>query len=90
LHQLLYKIEKSGRREGCAMTMVLVKENKNFVAMKEKPSSGNEEVTAFCPKCKALQTVWLNGDMLLPTRKYTQVGKNVYHNCGSKQPCRLY
>ncbi len=49
-----------------------------------------EEVMAFCPQCKALQTVWLDGGALMSTRKFIQVGKNVYHNCGSNQPCRLY
>jgi 5-methylcytosine-specific restriction endonuclease McrA len=60
-----------------------------------KTTQGNksyktEEAMAFCPQCKALQTVWLDGGALMPTRKFIQVGKNVYHNCGSRQPCRLY
>jgi hypothetical protein len=62
------------------MTMVLAKEKDNLIVVREKPASKTEEVMAFCPKCKALQTVWLNGDALLPTRKYIQEGKNIYHN----------
>jgi hypothetical protein len=48
------------------------------------------EVAAFCPGCKALQTVWINSDKLMPTRKFTQERNEVYHDCGSNQPCRLY
>jgi len=52
-------------------------------------SLGGEEVTAFCPTCKALQTLWFTGDRLVQTRKYFQDGARVYHDCGSDEPCRL-
>jgi hypothetical protein len=58
-----------------------------------QPEIGNalsEEAVAFCPACKALQTVWLNDNRLMPTRKFRQIGNRVYHDCGSNQPCRLY
>jgi hypothetical protein len=45
---------------------------------------------AFCPGCKAFQTVWLDGDRLMSTRRFTQEGSQVYHNCGAEQPCHLY
>jgi hypothetical protein len=49
-----------------------------------------EEVMIYCQQCKALQTIWLDGTAMMPTQKYTQQGNNIYHNCGSKHPCKLY
>jgi hypothetical protein len=49
-----------------------------------------EEAMAFCPHCKALQTVWLSGGVLMPTRKFYQIADHIYHDCGSGQPCHLY
>jgi hypothetical protein len=73
-----------------SMTLVSEKEIKPF-AVKEEPYTGESlEMMAFCPGCKAIQTVWLNGDRLMSTRKFTQLGNHIYHNCGSSQPCRLY
>jgi len=48
------------------------------------------EVVVFCPQCKALQTVQIIDSKLTPTRKFTQQGGNIYHDCGSTKPCRLY
>lgn len=48
------------------------------------------EVIALCPTCKALQPIQLTNDGLMQTRKFTQEGKNIYHDCGSHQPCRLF
>jgi hypothetical protein len=58
----------------------------------EQATSGilSGEVVAFCPVCKALQTVWFTKGRLVPTRKFSQDGDQVYHDCGSKEPCRLY
>ena len=50
----------------------------------------SREAVAFCPECKAFQTVWFSGNTLIPTRKFNQAGSQVYHDCGSSQPCRLY
>ena len=72
------------------MEITLERETKVSKARQENTTYKTEEAMAFCPQCKALQTVWLNGGELMPTRKFIQVGKNVYHNCGSRQPCRLY
>jgi hypothetical protein len=72
------------------MMSTLVQERKNVSVREANDASRVEEVMAFCPRCKALQTVWLNGDTLKPTLKFIQVGSHIYHNCGATQPCRLY
>jgi len=51
-------------------------------------SSG--EAVAFCPHCKTFQTVWVERNMLISTRKFFQEGSRIYHDCGSSQPCHLY
>jgi len=51
--------------------------------------TSSEELVALCPKCKAFETLWFNGDKMVPTRKYIQIGKRVYHDCGSQEPCHL-
>jgi hypothetical protein len=72
------------------MTLTSVKENR-VSPLRESPSTAeSKEMMAYCPGCKAFQTVWLSGDRLMTTRKFTQVGDYIYHNCGSDQPCRLY
>ena len=48
------------------------------------------EVMAFCPSCKSFETVWFDGGILMSTRKFTQRGNLVYHDCCSVRPCRLY
>ena len=48
------------------------------------------ELMAFCPHCKTLETVWCTGNTLVQTRKFSQVGIRIYHDCGSMEPCRLY
>ncbi len=48
------------------------------------------EFIIFCPKCKAFETVCLIENMLVPTKKFSQVGARIYHDCGSKEPCCLY
>jgi hypothetical protein len=48
------------------------------------------EVMALCPVCKAFQTLWFTGSRLTQTRKFSQFGERVYHDCGSNKPCRLY
>ncbi len=48
-----------------------------------------DELVAFCPGCKAFETLWFTGDTLVQTRKYMQVGARVYHDCGSDEACRL-
>lgn len=48
-----------------------------------------DELVAFCPKCKAFETLWFNDESLVPTRKFLQVGRRIYHDCGSDEACRL-
>ncbi len=72
------------------MTLVSVKENRATQLKEPVSTTESTEMMAYCPGCKAFQTVWLYGDRLMNTRKFTQVGDSIYHNCGSAQPCRLY
>jgi hypothetical protein len=72
------------------MTLTAVKEER-VSRVKEKTSVTEPvEVMAFCPGCKAFQTVWLNGNTLMSTRRFIQEGNQIYHNCGSDQACHLY
>ena len=48
------------------------------------------ELMAFCPGCKSFETIWFDDGILLSTRKFSQRGNLVYHDCGSVRPCRLY
>lgn len=48
------------------------------------------EAMVVCPKCKAIQSVFINDGMLMPTRKFQQRGNAIYHDCGSNLPCRIY
>ena len=48
------------------------------------------EFLAFCPKCKTLETLWFSGEVLVQTRKFRQESGQIYHDCGSDEPCRLY
>jgi hypothetical protein len=72
------------------MVMLAVKEEKTSGIQKAEYATWSGEATAFCPRCKALQTVWIDGNTLMPTRKFYQVGSRIYHDCGSSQPCCLY
>jgi hypothetical protein len=48
------------------------------------------DLMAFCPSCKSFETVSFEKGALLSTRKFSQRGDLVYHDCGSELPCRLY
>lgn len=72
------------------MTLITVKEARASHLKESTYTGESTEMMAYCPGCKALQTIWLNGDRLMTTRKFTQVGNYIYHNCGSGQPCRLF
>ena len=48
------------------------------------------ELVAFCPGCKTLETLWFSNGWLMQTRKFTQQGEQVFHDCGTQEPCRLY
>lgn len=51
--------------------------------------SATDEVVALCPGCKAFETLWFAEHALVPTRKFFQRGSRVFHDCGSREPCRL-
>ena len=53
-------------------------------------STGVYELVVFCPQCKALETLCFDNGSLMQTRKFNQTDGQVYHDCGSNQPCRLY
>ena len=69
--------------------MVLVKE-RPVVIERDNLNVTPEELMAYCPECKAYQTIWFNNGKLTPTRKFSQRNDEVYHDCGSVKPCRLY
>src|SRR4030042_1088895 len=51
----------------------------------------SEDIIAQCPLCKTIETITVGGDgQLFTTRKFYQSGRNIYHKCGSAQPCRLF
>jgi|GEM_PF-1093289 len=76
------------------MTTVL---GKNSVGIKNNDKNDfdilpeeNSQLVAFCPVCKALETLYFASDCLIETRKFSQGNGKVYHDCGSREPCRLY
>jgi phage FluMu protein Com len=48
------------------------------------------ELVASCPKCKTFETLTFTLDGTIRTRKFSQEDSQVYHDCGSTEPCRLY
>ena len=49
------------------------------------------ELIALCRGCLTFETLWFIGDSLVATRKFVQNGNGkVFHDCGSKEPCRLF
>ncbi len=71
------------------MTLVAVKDDPNTI-LKANGRGWSGDVVAFCPRCKAMQTVHIDGSTLTPTRKFNQVGNRIFHDCGATLPCRLY
>jgi phage FluMu protein Com len=72
------------------MVIELVKERENSVILDASANAMNGEVIAYCPNCKAVQTVVITDGKLIQTRKYVQYENRVYHDCGSLKSCRLY
>jgi len=55
--------------------------------------TGEQQYLCQCPRCLTFETLWLIGDFLVPTIKFSQGGDGrVYHDCnrGSVEPCRLF
>ncbi len=48
------------------------------------------EVIVSCPGCAAFETLWFRDRMMIPTMKFTQRRSGIYHDCGTKKPCRLF
>ena len=74
------------------MTITIVKQYDESVAEETGRSicAAIDEVIIVCPKCKTLETLWFSRGVLVPTRKFRQMGSQVYHDCGSTEPCCLY
>jgi hypothetical protein len=47
---------------------------------------------AYCPRCKAMETIEYDPEtfQLVPTRKWFQTGRAIYHDCGATESVRLY
>ncbi|MBI4303682.1 MAG: hypothetical protein HY665_05040 [Chloroflexi bacterium] len=72
------------------MTVLLTQqETRSKAAMPSRPTRV-KELAALCPRCHAFETLPFIGDGLVQTRKFVQVGNQIYHDCGSNEPCRLY
>jgi hypothetical protein len=72
------------------MSTTLIKNSplpKTIIAEDERLS---KELMVFCPVCKSFETVWFTMGSLNATRKFTQYGNHIYHDCGSNEPCRLF
>jgi len=46
------------------------------------------EAIAICPKCKSLEVVLIINDVLVPTPKYVEKDRKIYHICGTR--CQLF
>jgi hypothetical protein len=57
---------------------------------RQRMTPATDEILAFCPKCKTFETLWFVGGELVHTQKFNQDGTQIYHNCGSEEPCRLF
>ena len=71
------------------MVILAVKEEKTS-NIRKADGAWSGEAIAFCPRCHILQTVCIDSNTLMPTRKFYQIGNQIYHDCGSSQSCRLY
>jgi len=75
------------------MSIVLTQPQVSSIVRKTQPiiAAETNEFIAVCPKCGTLETVWLTKDgLLVPTRKFSQYGARIYHDCGADVPCHLY
>jgi hypothetical protein len=73
------------------MSSVLIEQQKSSATKEVRQSMvvSTDELLAFCPKCKTFETLWFTGNELMQTRKFSQKDAQVYHDCGSNEPCRL-
>jgi len=52
-------------------------------------TQGNKKVTAFCPECGDFASLSFTRQGLVATPEYIQAHRQIYHQCGSEEPCRL-
>jgi hypothetical protein len=52
------------------MTSAVLKERKDNSARIDAKTYRSEKVEAFCPRCKTLQTAWLDGNTLATSSKF--------------------
>ena len=73
------------------MSIVIAQQQKSGATkgVRQSMAASTDELIAFCPKCKTFETLWFTADVLMQTRKFSQEGGRVYHDCGSNGPCRL-
>jgi hypothetical protein len=69
---------------------VLQKPTLDIPSLFKKRSGVLAEFVVSCPNCKTLETLWFINGRLTQTRKFSQAGSSVYHDCGSNQACRIY
>jgi hypothetical protein len=74
------------------MTLTLVKQPESATSepMTVDVLADERELVVFCPKCKTLETLWFTNGWLMPARKFSKMNGELYHDCGSQEPCRLY
>ncbi len=49
------------------------------------------EFLSSCPGCKTFETIWIMGNTMIPTKRFKQKGKYIYHDCTlTDKPCRLF
>ena len=72
------------------MQATLVKPVQGLAGSEAGLFHGVQELVVYCPGCKTLETLSFNEGWLMQTRKFSQRNGQVYHDCGSIRPCRLY
>ncbi len=55
------------------------------VHLEERP----RDMVVQCPNCKTIETLQFAGGKLMRCRKFFESDGKVYHDCGSKLPCRI-
>ena len=60
---------------------------------RDSRGGGVQEVIAFCPECKAVETVLFKRNVMVPTKRFRQGhDRRIYHDCNDciQVPCRLF
>ena len=74
------------------MSIVITSQSKSGVTkeVRQNTAAEVEELMVFCPKCKTFETLWFTRNELVKTQKFSQENRHIYHNCDSREPCRMY